>query len=83
MTIEMWTAVPGFEGFYEASDSRRVRSLDRTITDSRGQVRHLRGRLLQAQTVQGVRSVVMYRDNTRFTVALDVVCDMAFQAVAA
>jgi len=29
--IEVWRAVPGWEGFYEVSDQGRVRSLDRTI----------------------------------------------------
>lgn len=43
---EQWRPIPGFEGYYEASDQGRVRSLDRTISDSAGRTQTLRGRVL-------------------------------------
>lgn len=42
---ENWRSIPGFEGRYEVSDSGRVRSVDRTITTSRGSRRY-KGMLL-------------------------------------
>lgn len=47
--METWKAVPGFEGLYEVSDLGRVRSLDRTIIDTLGRVRRLRGVLRKIQ----------------------------------
>lgn len=41
-----WLPIPGYEGLYEVSDDGQVRSLDRTIVDSRGQRRRYKGRLL-------------------------------------
>jgi hypothetical protein len=83
MTDEMWAAIPGFEGFYEASSFRRIRSLDRVIVDSRGQHRCLTGRMLWTYTVAGEESVVLSRNGTRFTVAVDVVVERTFAPVAA
>ena len=34
--MEEWRPIPGYEGWYEASDQGRVRSVDRLIVDSRG-----------------------------------------------
>lgn len=42
---ETWRPVPGFEGCYEVSDHGRVRSLDRTLVLSNGQVRSYKGRI--------------------------------------
>ena len=35
-TKEIWKDVPGYEGYYQASNLGRVRSLDRTIIDKNG-----------------------------------------------
>jgi len=34
--MEEWRAIPGYEGFYEASELGAIRSVDRTINHSRG-----------------------------------------------
>ena len=47
-TGEHWKPVNGYEGIYEASSHGRIRSLDRTITRSDGQVRRLKGRAMRA-----------------------------------
>jgi len=39
----MWKSISGYEGYYEVSDDGRVRSLTRTILDSRGVIRTLHG----------------------------------------
>lgn len=43
--IEEWRAVVGYEGIYEVSSLGRVRSLDRSIVDSRGRRRRQPGRV--------------------------------------
>ena len=37
-TIERWKPVKGYEGIYEVSSHGRVRSLDRTVNYSNGQI---------------------------------------------
>jgi hypothetical protein len=44
---EKWRRIPGYEGRYEASDLGRVRSVERTITDTLGRVRRLKSYVLQ------------------------------------
>lgn len=46
--MEIWKAVPGFEGQYEASTHGKVRSLDRVVTTKRGVKKHVRGSILSA-----------------------------------
>ena len=50
MNKEEWKAIPGYEGYYEVSDLGRVRSVDRTITRSDGQLRTQKGRILKEGT---------------------------------
>ena len=45
--LEQWKPVNGYEGIYEVSSHGRVRSVDRTVTYSNGQVRHLKGKVLR------------------------------------
>ena len=52
-TSERWLPVNGYEGIYEVSSHGRIRSLDRTITRSDGQVRRLKGKILSAGISQG------------------------------
>lgn len=59
--MELWKDILGFEGFYQASDLGRVRSVNRTIShlkDSR--VRHLKGRILRVKIDgNGRQSVIL------------------------
>jgi hypothetical protein len=72
-----WTAVPGYEGYYEAHEGLcAVRSLDRVIFDRRGQCRVLRGRLLT-----GFRNGVMLsRDGKQEMVSVAEVLERTFGA---
>lgn len=45
--VEQWKPVNGYEGIYEVSSHGRVRSLDRTVTHSNGQVHRLKGKALR------------------------------------
>ena len=42
---ERWKPVTGYEGIYEVSNHGRVRSVDRTVTYSNGQVRRYKGKV--------------------------------------
>lgn len=44
---ERWLPIPGWEDFYEVSDSGRVRGVDRVVVDRLGRPRRLRGRVLK------------------------------------
>ncbi len=42
---ERWKAIPGYEGYYEASTEGRIRSVDRIVPHSNGSL-HLTGKIL-------------------------------------
>ncbi len=44
--VEVWRAVPGYEGFYSVSSLGRVRSEDRAVTGKLGSTRRLPGKLM-------------------------------------
>jgi len=46
---ELWKAIPGFEGYYEASNLGRIRSIDRIIYDTRGRALRFKGRVLKQE----------------------------------
>ena len=49
-TPETWKPIPGWEGYYEASDAGSIRSVDRTVTCKNGTQKHLKGRRLAPST---------------------------------
>ena len=57
-TGERWKPVNGYEGIYEVSSHGRVRSVDRIVTRSDGQVRSLKGKLLRTPLNQRGYQVV-------------------------
>ena len=44
--MEEWKSISGYEGLYEVSSYGRVRSLDRYVKYSNGQIRLHKGRIL-------------------------------------
>lgn len=46
--MEQWKDIPGWEGFYQASNAGRVRSIDRVITHARWGNTKYKGRILKA-----------------------------------
>lgn len=61
---ETWVQIPEFEGRYEVSDFGRVRSVDREVQTSNGQVRRYKGMLLSPgrQNDFGHVTVMLGRD---------------------
>ena len=51
--MEEWRAISGYGGWYEVSSFGRIRSNDRTITDSRGRVYHIPGRDMKVSSSSG------------------------------
>lgn len=61
-TQEQWKPVPGWEGYYEVSDTGKVRSLPRTITRKDGVEMKVRGRELKGgKNPSGHRLVTLTR----------------------
>ena len=56
MSTERWLPVVGYEGFYEVSDSGRVRSMSREMRGMNESVRVLKGRVLKQSLVASPRS---------------------------
>lgn len=50
---EVWKAIPGFEGLYEASSLGRIRSLDRLVVRVDGRTRRQCGRVLKQTPMSG------------------------------
>jgi hypothetical protein len=48
-----WKSVDGFDGYYEVSDTGKVRSVDRYITDSCGKTRLLKGSMMKQTEAAG------------------------------
>lgn len=72
--IESWRPVPGWEGWYDASDLGRVRSLDRIITErATGRNRRTRGRILAPSQWGAYLYVDLKRPGRRLTIAVHLV----------
>lgn len=69
MCKEIWLAVKGFEGYYEVSNECKVRSVDRTIKDKNGVIKHLKGVVLKEYNSDevGHKSVKMFRDGKQYS----------------
>ena len=69
MEQEIWKAVPGYEGLYEASNLGRVKSIDRIVVYSNGKEKNLLGKILKLDILSnGYRRVSLCKKNkiTRF-----------------
>jgi DNA-binding transcriptional regulator YiaG len=66
--VEEWRDVPGFEGLYQASNTGKIRSYDRLVTEKGGKVRLHRGcTLYQGRAASGYPSVNLYVGGQRTT----------------
>lgn len=63
---EIWKPIPGYEGQYEVSDQGRVRSLDRTITNSKGVTSRLTGRTLRSSPTKAGYPIVQIPPKKRY-----------------
>lgn len=70
---EVWKPVEGYEGFYEVSNTGKVRSLDRTVILSgkrEGQVRKYRGKIINPLESQGHLFVHLQKGGIRQNIGL-------------
>lgn len=77
---ETWRPVVGYEGLYEVSDLGHVRSVPRTVVDSRGVPRRFRGAELRNvhRGLPGYVSISLYRDGKRRCAWLHILVAEAF-----
>ena len=59
MKEEIWKDVPDYEGYYQASNLGRVRSLDRTVTTKHGVERFYKGRIIEGNIQKGYRRTTL------------------------
>lgn len=59
--MEIWKDVKGYEGFYQVSNTGRVKSLDRTIYFSDGRIRKYAGQILNrnSKTSSGYKQCIL------------------------
>jgi hypothetical protein len=61
MTIEIWKAIPNYQG-YEVSNNGRIRTVDK-VTYSGGRVRHWKNRMMKLKTDKnGYKRVALWSD---------------------
>lgn len=64
--IEIWKDIPGYEGYYQVSNTGEVRSLDRVIHKSGGVSQNRKGHLLpRRENEDGYRTVRLSKDGVR------------------
>lgn len=64
--VEIWKPIKGYEGFYEVSNTGKVKSVIRTVIDKNGRVIPLQGRILRACFVCSENlAVVLMKGNKR------------------
>lgn len=79
LTFETWKDVPGYEGYYQVSDQGRIRSLDRTVRDSRTGSKTISGRILAPGTAnRPYLTVVLHLTGSRRTRTIHSVVAEAF-----
>lgn len=67
--MEEWKAIEGYEGYYEVSSSGRVKSLERTVKRSDGQVRKLNSRIISGSfDTDGYRQCKLSKNGKYLTV---------------
>lgn len=64
-TNETWKPVLGYEDLYEVSDLGRVRSLDRSFVNARGENRTYSGKVLQSSVGNRYHQVTLSMSGTR------------------
>lgn len=63
---ELWKAIPGWEGYYEASTLGHIRSVDHAIVDTLGRLQHCTGKHLRSHLRRGRRAITLCAKNQLF-----------------
>lgn len=74
---ERWATIPGYEGYYEASDLGRIRSLDRVVPASDGRAQRRSQHVLSIRTSQRYHDVMLAKEGRR-RVKVHVMVALAF-----
>jgi len=77
-TEEIWKDIPNYEGYYQASNLGRVRSLDRTVTYSDGRERFYKGKIIDGSVQKGYRQTTLRGDGIVRTLKFSQIIAMAF-----
>lgn len=64
--LETWRSIPGFEGYYEASNLGRVRGLDRVVVNKNGRAHRLKGMLLSQRLLDNGYAIVMMSKDGKY-----------------
>ena len=75
---EVWKNIPGYEGYYQASDSGRVRSLDRVIAYKSGASKLLEGNMLNPTMRNGYKKVNLAMKGRKKAFEISQLVAMAF-----
>ena len=76
---EIWKDIPGYEGYYQASNLGRVRSLDRNIVYVDGKRRFIKGKLIKGSlNGKGYRLTTLKKNNIGRTFKFSQLVAMAF-----
>lgn len=75
---EIWKDVPGFEGYYQASNMGRVRSLDRTVIYKDGQERFYKGTISNWSINKGYKQTGLSKNGKGRTFKISQIIAMTF-----
>jgi hypothetical protein len=67
---EIWKPIPGYEGYYEVSNTGKVRSLTRTVIMKDGKPRPIKGRELKPKINNGYPTVNLSKNGTVKTIRI-------------
>lgn len=75
---EIWKNIPGYEGYYQASDLGRVRSLDRTVIYKDGRKRFYKGKVLSPTMTKGYKQAALMMKGRHKSFRISQLVAMAF-----
>ena len=75
---EEWRDVPNYEGYYQASNLGRVKSLDRTITTKNGVLRFYKGKIIKGDIHNGYKRTTLKKGGVGRVLRFSQVVAMAF-----
>lgn len=76
--VEIWRDIPNYEGYYQASNLGRIRSLDRTVVSRDGRERFYRGGMMNGSVNKGYRQTTLRISGAGKTFKFSQIVAMAF-----
>lgn len=74
----VWRDVPGYEGYYQVSNTGIVRSLDRTVLTKNGEERFYKGRFFEGSDVNGYKQIIFSKNGKQNSFFIHQLVAMAF-----